>query len=184
MKIIAGLGNPGKKYLRTRHNLGFIVIDHFVKQYNTECTQKKFRSLFCKMTIGSEDVVLLKPQTFMNLSGIAVKEALNMYKCAPSDVMIVCDDLDLPFSKIRIRRTGGCGGHRGLESVTAYLGNNNFARLRMGIGKDKGENASNFVLSTFSEEEETKIPGFLDVACIALKTWITEGAEVCMNKYN
>ncbi|MDO8142661.1 MAG: aminoacyl-tRNA hydrolase, partial [Candidatus Brocadiales bacterium] len=107
MKIIVGLGNPGEKYLKTRHNLGFMVIDRLAQQLEMEYTQKKFQSLFCKKSVEQEEIVLLKPQTFMNLSGIAVKEAVDMYKCSLQDLVVICDDLDIPSGKIRIRRSGG-----------------------------------------------------------------------------
>lgn len=183
MKIIVGLGNPGKKYLRTRHNMGFMVIDKLSQQLEMECIQNKFQSLFCKKA-DQEEIILLKPQTFMNLSGIAVKEAANMYKCQIQDIMIVCDDLDLPLGKLRIRRTGGCGGHRGLESVAASLGTTDFPRLRMGIGRPKFKDTSGFVLSVFSAEEDVVIAESIEEACRALKTWVYEGIESCMNKYN
>ncbi|MCF6150093.1 MAG: aminoacyl-tRNA hydrolase [Candidatus Kuenenia sp.] len=184
MKIIVGLGNPGTKYLRTRHNLGFMVIDKFSRQLEMECIQNKFQSLFCKKKVGEEEIILLKPQTFMNLSGIAVKEAVNMYKCQIQDTIIVCDDLDLPLGKLRIRRTGGCGGHRGLESVAASLGTTDFPRLRIGIGRPKFKDTSGFVLSVFSAEEDVVIAESLEEACRALKTWVSDGIEGCMNKYN
>ena len=112
MKMIVGLGNPGEKYLRTRHNLGFMVIDEFFQQLGMGGFQHKFKSLFCKKEVEHEEIILLKPQTFMNLSGIAVQEVANMYKCQTRDIMVICDDLDLPFGKLRIRRAGGCGPAR------------------------------------------------------------------------
>ncbi|MBM4054770.1 MAG: aminoacyl-tRNA hydrolase [Planctomycetes bacterium] len=184
MKLIVGLGNPGEKYVKTRHNLGFMVINKLSQQLEMECSQNKFQSLFCKKKVEQEEIILLKPQTFMNLSGAAVKEAASMYKCQVQDIMVVCDDLDLPLGKLRIRRTGGCGGHRGLESVAAYLGTTDFSRLRIGIGRPKSNDTSSFVLSMFSEEEDGVIAESLEDACQALKTWIYDGMESCMNKYN
>ncbi|OHB71670.1 MAG: aminoacyl-tRNA hydrolase [Planctomycetes bacterium RBG_16_41_13] len=184
MKMIVGLGNPGEKYLRTRHNLGFMVIDEFSQKLGMGGFQHKFQSLFCKKEVEHEEIILLKPQTFMNLSGIAVQEVANMYKCQTRDIMVICDDLDLPFGKLRIRRAGGCGGHRGLESVAASLGTADFPRLRIGIGRPKFNDTSRFVLSMFSSEEDVEIAKSLEEACKALKTWVYNGIESCMNEYN
>ncbi|MDE1888656.1 MAG: aminoacyl-tRNA hydrolase [Planctomycetota bacterium] len=185
MKIIVGLGNPEKKYLRTRHNLGFMVVDHLAQQLEMECNQKKFQSLFCKKAIKEDgEIILLKPQAFMNLSGIAVKEVVDMYKCALQDIMVVCDDLDLPLGKMRIRRNGGCGGHRGLESIAACLGTTEFSRLRVGIGRPTVGDASDYVLSVFSEKDEAVVMKALEEASQALKIWVFEGIEACMNAFN
>lgn len=184
MKIIVGLGNPGEKYLKTRHNFGFMVIDRLAQQLETECSQKKFQSFFCKKSVEQEEIILLKPQTFMNLSGVAVREAVDMYKCALQNLMVVCDDLDLPLGKIRIRRNGGCGGHRGLESVAASMGSTGFPRLKIGIGRPAAGEPGNYVLSVFSREEEAVAAEAIGKACQALKTWIFEGIDACMNKFN
>lgn len=184
MKIIVGLGNPGTKYEKMRHNLGFMVIDQFALQFDMECNSKRFQSLFGKKTREDEEIIVLKPQTFMNLSGVAVKEAVNMYKCALQDLMVIGDDLDIPLGKIRIRRCGGCGGHRGLESVAASLGSTDFPRLRVGIGRPSVGDPADYVLSAFSKEEEALVRESLDKACQALKIWIFEGIEACMNKFN
>ncbi len=184
MKIIVGLGNPGEKYVKTRHNFGFMVIGRLAQQFEIECNQKKFQSFFCKKAIGQEEIILLKPQTFMNLSGVAVREVVNMYKCALQDIMVVCDDLDLPLGKIRIRRNGGCGGHRGLESIAASFVSTDFPRLKVGIGRPVAGCLSDYVLSAFSREEESVVAETTEKACQALKTWIFEGIEACMNKFN
>ncbi|MFN3531025.1 MAG: aminoacyl-tRNA hydrolase [Candidatus Brocadia sp.] len=184
MKIIVGLGNPGERYLKTRHNFGFMVIDRLALQLEMECNQKKFQSFFCKKTIGQEEIILLKPQTFMNLSGVAVREAVDMYKCALQNLMVVCDDLDLPLGKIRIRRNGGCGGHRGLESVAASLGSTGFPRLKIGIGRPTAGDPVDYVLSPFPREEEIVASEAIEKACQALETWIFEGIDACMNKFN
>jgi PTH1 family peptidyl-tRNA hydrolase len=184
MKIIVGLGNPGEKYVKTRHNFGFMVIDRLAQQLEMGCNQKKFRSFFCKKTVEQEEIILLKPQTFMNMSGVAVREAVDMYKCALHDLMVVCDDLDLPLGKIRIRRTGGCGGHRGLESIAASLGSTSFSRLRVGIGRPAVGDTRDYVLSVFSKEEEAIVAEITEKACQALKVWVFEGIDACMNKFN
>ena len=184
MKIIVGLGNPGEKYLKTRHNLGFMVVDRLARRLEMECTQKKFQSLFCKKSVDQEEIVLLKPQTFMNLSGVAVKEAVDMYKCSLQGLMVICDDLDMPPGKIRIRRSGGCGGHRGLASIAGRLGSTDFSRLRIGIGRPVDGDPSDYVLSPFSKEEERVKEEAIEKACQALKTWMFEGVDACMNKFN
>lgn len=183
MKILVGLGNPGQKYCNTRHNVGFMVIDRFAQQFEMECAQKKFQSLFCKKTV-KEELVLLKPQTFMNLSGVAVKEVVDMYKCSPQDVIAVCDDLDLPPGKLRVRRNGGSGGHRGVESIAARLGTQNFSRLKIGIGRPAVGESRDYVLSAFLKQEEPLISEAIEKACLALQAWIFEGVDVCMNTFN
>ena len=184
MKIIVGLGNPGERYLKTRHNFGFMVIDRFAWYLETECRQKNFHSLFCKKAMQGEEIILLKPQTFMNMSGGAVKEAFAFYKFALHDLMVVCDDLDLPVGKIRVKRDGGSGGHRGLESIALSLGDPGFSRLRIGIGRPPAGNTSNYVLSPFSRDEESAVHEAIEKACLVLKSWIFEGVETCMNKFN
>ncbi|MEP9410626.1 MAG: aminoacyl-tRNA hydrolase [Candidatus Brocadia sp.] len=184
MKIIVGLGNPGEKYLKTRHNFGFMVIDRLAQQLEIECSQKKFQSFFCKKSVGDEEIILLKPQTFMNLSGVAVREVADMYKCALQNLMVVCDDLDLPLGRIRIRRSSGCGGHRGLESIASSLGSTGFPRLKIGIGRPAAGDPGDYVLSAFSREEEVIATEAIEKACNALKTWIFEGIDACMNKFN
>mgnify|MGYP003487737948 CR=1 FL=1 len=184
MKIIAGLGNPGERYLKTRHNFGFMVIDRFAWHLETECSQNKFQSFFCKKAIEKEEIILLKPQTFMNMSGRAVKEAFAFYKCELHDLMVVCDDLDLPPGKIRVKRNGGSGGHRGLESIALSLGDSGFSRLRIGIGRPPAGDSSSYVLSPFSGDEESVVHEATEKACQVLKTWIFEGVETCMNKFN
>ena len=184
MKILVGLGNPGQKYSNTRHNVGFMVIDRLARQLGMECTQRKFQALFCKKTVKEEELVLLKPQTFMNLSGIAVKEVVDMYKCLPQDVMAVCDDLDLPPGKLRVRRSGGSGGHRGLESIAAKLGTRNFSRLKIGIGRPAVGDPGDYVLSAFLQQEESAISEAIENACLALQTWLFDGIDVCMNTFN
>lgn len=184
MKIIVGLGNPGEKYFKTRHNVGFMVIDHFSLQLEMGYAQKKFHSLFYKKSVAQEELVLINPQTFMNLSGSAVKEVVDMYKVSLQDIMVVCDDLDLPLGKLRVRRSGGSGGHRGVESLIACLGSGDFSRLRVGIGRPVAGDASDYVLSRFSGEEYPVVNETLDKACLALKVWIFDGVEVCMNTFN
>lgn len=185
MKIIVGLGNPGERYLKTRHNMGFMVIDQFALLLGIDCNTKKFRSLFGKGTVENEEIILVKPQTFMNISGVAVRDVVNMYKCALQDLMVVYDDLDLPLGKIRIKRSGGSGGHRGLESIAASLGSTNFPRLRVGIGRPSvAGDPGHYVLSLFSKEEETVLIKALETACQAVKTWVVEGIDVCMNAFN
>ena len=164
--------------------MGFMVIDRLAQQLEMECIQKKFQSLFCKKSVDQEEIILLKPQTFMNSSGVAVKEAVDMYKCPLQDLMVICDDLDIPVGKIRIRRSGGCGGHRGLESIADRLGSTDFSRLKMGIGRPADGDPSDYVLSPFSKEEDHMKEEAIEEAYQALKTWMFEGIEACMNKFN
>lgn len=165
MKIITGLGNPGKEYQSTRHNVGFMVIDLLVKEQKiTDKWQKKFNSLFLK----SGALILLKPQTYMNLSGRAVRKAMDFYKITPQDILIVHDDIDLQEGILKQKKSGGDGGNRGIRSIIEHLGTKDFSRIKIGIGhpgdKDK---VSDYVLSKFEPQQDT-----LDNAVKRIKEWL------------
>jgi len=165
MKIITGLGNPGKEYQSTRHNVGFMVIDLLVKELGiTDKWQKKFNALFLK----SDDLVLLKPQTYMNLSGRAVRKAMDFYKVSAEDILIIHDDIDLQEGILKQKNSGGDGGNRGIRSIIEHLGTKDFSRIKIGIGhpgnKDK---VSDYVLSKFEPKQET-----LDNAVNKIKEWL------------
>ena len=157
MKIIAGLGNPGREYAVTRHNLGFMVIDEIARRLRVGNRRSRFRAELIEGFDGAERLVLVKPQTYMNLSGTSVAEALRWYKIPVSDLLVVADDIDLPFSTLRLRPKGGSGGHNGLKSVLAELGTDEFARLRLGIGRGRGE-ATGQVLGRFNPNEAQVLP--------------------------
>ncbi|HOD35923.1 MAG TPA: aminoacyl-tRNA hydrolase [Syntrophales bacterium] len=185
MKIIAGLGNPGDRYLFTRHNLGFMVADRLALTHNFSFRRKKFDALFAEGSLSGVPVILLKPQTFMNLSGKAVGPLVRFLKADPSDLVVVHDDLDLPFGTLRIKDGGGDGGHKGLQSVIEALGTDAFLRLRLGIGKPAAkELVEAYVLESFGKEEIDELPALLKRACSALMEILASGPRSAMNKFN
>jgi PTH1 family peptidyl-tRNA hydrolase len=183
MKAIVGLGNPGNQYAGTRHNIGFMVVDRLAHLHSAAAPKTRFKSLVTEVTIGTEKVVLLKPQTFMNLSGDAVRLMGSWYKLYADEILIVLDELDLPFGTLRLRERGSAGGHNGLSSVIQQLGTNEFPRLRVGIGRGRSA-ATAHVLSKFSEMETRELPDVIDRAVDACTIWVNEGAVVAMNKVN
>ncbi|MCX7982758.1 MAG: aminoacyl-tRNA hydrolase [Syntrophales bacterium] len=186
MKLIVGLGNPGLRYEMTRHNMGFLTIDRLTEDYGIEITQRGFQSLYGKGKFEDTQVILAKPQTYMNLSGQAVKKLFDYFKLNDSSNLIVIhDDLDLPFGTLRIRARGGHGGHRGLMSVIEHMGTSNFIRLRMGIGRPPVHIAADeYVLDRFSPVELDQLESLLKLASEAVFLTVTSGVETAMNKYN
>ena len=184
MKIIAGLGNPGTKYENTRHNAGFMAVDELADRLGLVFSQEKFSSQFAKGKINGEDVVLLKPQTYMNDSGIALRQCLDYYKASPQDVVILYDDLDLPVGKIRIRQKGSAGGHNGVKSVIHCIFTNEFDRIRIGIGKNPQIPMIGWVLGKFPSEQKQDLQTALDAAAKAAEDIILNGTMHAMNSYN
>lgn len=186
MYIIAGLGNPGREYSGTKHNIGFDVITHLSDKYNIALSKNGFKSKLGQGFIDGEKVMLMKPQTYMNLSGEAVGEAVSFYKAdAARELIIIQDDIDLPPGQIRIRTKGSAGGHNGIKSIISHLGNNEFIRIKAGVGgKPEGKELADYVLSGFDRETEPLIRKVLEVAGEAVLTIMKEGAEAAMNKYN
>jgi PTH1 family peptidyl-tRNA hydrolase len=183
MKAIVGLGNPGNQYAGTRHNVGFMVVDRIAATHNAPAAKSRFKSLVSEVTIGTEKVVLLKPQTYMNLSGDAVRLMGSWYKMYADEILIVLDELDLPFGTLRLRERGSAGGHNGLSSVIQQLGNSEFPRLRVGIGRGRSS-ATTQVLSKFSQEEQQELPFVVENAVNACSIWLQEGAVTAMNQIN
>lgn len=183
MKAIVGLGNPGNQYVGTRHNVGFMVVDRLIARHGAPPPKTRFKSLVTEVQIGNEKVVLLKPQTFMNLSGDAVRLMGSWYKLYADEILVVLDELDLPFGTMRLRERGSAGGHNGLSSVIQQLGTNEFPRLRVGIGRGRSQ-ATAHVLSKFSDEESRGLPGVVDRAADASELWVREGAVATMNAVN
>jgi len=185
VKLIVGLGNPGKKYQGTRHNLGFLVIDRLA-QRNHFVIAKKFRdSLIGEWFHSDETIVLAKPQTFMNRSGEAVKELLAEYRGTANDVVVVYDDLDLLFGRIRIRPQGSAGGHRGILSIQEHLAGAPFCRVRVGIGRPpEGIDAANYVLEPFSAAELDALGEIIDRAAASVECLVTDGVERAMGRFN
>ncbi len=184
MKILVGLGNPGSAYEGTRHNIGFRVVDRLAEESRISLSQKRFKALFGKGSIRSREVVLVKPLTFMNLSGQAVREVLAFYKRAIGDLVVIHDDLDLPFGALRIKRWGGDGGHQGIRSIIDALGGDNFLRLKVGIGRPPDRlDPADYVLSRFQEGEERSLAEIISQAAECVSVMISEGIETAMNRY-
>lgn len=185
MKIVVGLGNPGQEYQSTRHNLGFKVVDRFVKENSLVFSRKKFKSDIASGTIAGEKIVIAKPQTFMNLSGEAVGPLVHFYKCPPSELLVVFDDVDLPFGKLRLRPGGGAGGHNGIKSIISHLGTDAFPRLRLGIrGETHRGDLSSYVLNRFTSEEKDKLDSILSKACSAVEAVLSGPFDETMNRFN
>jgi PTH1 family peptidyl-tRNA hydrolase len=183
MKVVVGLGNPGREYTRTRHNVGFMVVERIKSQLAFTVERKRFRSNLIEGHLDGEKIVLVEPQTFMNLSGQAVREVLNWYKVAKNDLLIVYDDIDLPFGSLRLRADGSAGGHNGMRSVIDYVGTDKVARLKVGVGRPRSTTIGH-VLSRFNEEEESELPTILDRSADAVRAWIKSGAIAAMNEFN
>ena len=183
MKIVVGLGNPGREYAATRHNLGFMVVDELARRHTASERRNRFRSDLVEIFDEGEKVVLLKPRTYMNLSGSAVREAVSWYKAALDDVLVVVDDIDLPFGGMRLRAKGGSGGHNGLRSIIAELGVDAFARMRIGIGRGPGH-ATRQVLSRFTAEEERILTSVIEAAADCVLEWERHGIVSAMNRCN
>lgn len=184
MKIVVGLGNPGPKYSRTRHNVGFMVVERLAKKLRIKVETKCFHALTGEKAVNSENLLLVKPLTYVNESGRTVKEIQKNYSCSFDSIMVICDDLNLPLGKLRIRRTGSSGGHNGLESIIFHLESKAFPRLRIGIGRTLHGEAREYVLSPFLKEEEEALERALERTCEALLEWIRGGIEECMKKFN
>jgi PTH1 family peptidyl-tRNA hydrolase len=184
MKLIAGLGNKGKEYDKTRHNVGFIFLDYFYDDLKIKSIEKNKLSVFFKKTINNEKVLFLKPSTYMNLSGKAVCFFANKYKISVSDVLIIHDDIDLPFAKIKIKKGGGDAGHKGIKSITEELGHDDFCRIRIGIGRpeEKGMEAD-YVLDKFTKEEEKMFVEKFPVVKDFVYNWITYGYEKAAGRF-
>ena len=185
MYIIAGLGNPDLKYDRTRHNIGFRMIDALAEKHGISISEKKHKGLIGKGMIGGEKVILVKPLTYMNLSGDCIREAADYYKVEPEQIIVLFDDISLDVGKLRIRKKGSAGGHNGIKSIIASLGSDNFPRLKFGVGdKPKNMDLADYVLGHFGKEDEETVNGKLGTVCDAVECMIKEGPEGAMNKYN
>ena len=183
MKLIVGLGNPGKKYDGTRHNIGFMCIDLLADRLGVDLKKIKFESLTAETTYQGEKVLLLKPQTFMNLSGNAVRKAMNYYNLSPEDILVIYDDIDIDFGSLRLRKKGGPGTHNGMKDIVLKLGSEDFPRLRLGIGTPRGDLVG-YVLSTFNAHEKSELEDLLMRGADACEDVITKGIELAMNRNN
>ncbi len=183
MRIVVGLGNPGREYAATRHNVGFMVIDELARRHGPVSWRKRFRSEIGEVMFAGQKLVLVKPQTFMNLSGAAVREAINWYHIPIEETIVVSDDLDIPFVTLRMRGKGSAGGHNGLASIIEQLGTTEIPRLKIGIGRGRSS-ASAHVLSRFSIEQERELAELISRATDAVEIWIRDGLVAAMNAAN
>ena len=184
MKVIVGLGNPGPQYAETRHNIGFLLVD-LLAEVNKLQFRAKFQGLWSEGNIEGERIFLLKPQTFMNLSGRSVRELINFYKISGDDLLIVHDDMDLSLGKIRLRDQGSAGGHNGIKSILAELGTERFGRLKLGVGRPPRDfDPARYVLSPFAEDEMKPLDEVLGRAEKATNLWIKGEIDRAMNLYH
>ena len=185
MTVIAGLGNPGKEYDKTKHNVGFWVIDQLAKEYNIDVTKFKHKALIGDGVIAGKKVLLVKPQTYMNLSGESIREILKVYKIPIEQFYVIYDDTSLPLSSVRIREKGSAGGHNGIKNIIAHLNTDAFIRIKVGIGeKPNGWDLADYVLAKFSKDDEPLILSGVEKASHAIEILLTKGIVEAMNQTN
>ncbi len=186
MRLIVGLGNPGQEYRWTRHNMGFLVLDHLARKEGIQLARRRFQAIFGQGRISGGDVILAKPQTYMNLSGEAVGRLLRFFHIPPAELIVIHDDLDLPFGKIRIRRQSGHGGHQGVKNIIENLGNKDFARVKIGIGRpaNPAQDPADYVLAPLSREEREEAQEAASRAAEAVETLLSSGPEEAMNRFH
>ena len=185
MYAIIGLGNPTAKYEKTRHNIGFDVIDVLADKMSVEMKTKKHKAIIGQGFIGSEKVILVKPQTYMNLSGEAVRAVVDFYKINPeSDIIVIYDDVSLKTGQLRIRSKGSAGGHNGIKSIIAHLGTQTFKRIKVGVGADGDGDLVNYVLDKFNRDDRVVIDEAIENAASAAAVIILEGIDAAMNNFN
>lgn len=183
MILIVGLGNPGKQYEQTRHNIGFDVIDYMANKYNIDVNRKKFKGICGEGFIENKKVILLKPLTYMNLSGESIRELANFYKLEDDEIIVVYDDISLDIGRLRIREKGSAGGHNGIKSIIQNLGGDKFPRVKVGVGQPK-DNLVNHVLGKFSKEDREHIEKVIPVVSDAIVEIVKNDAKESMNKFN
>ena len=185
MYLIVGLGNPEEEYSKTRHNMGFYTINKISQQYNIEVKQNKFQALYGSGMIEKEKVILLKPQTYMNLSGNSVKEVVDFYKIEKEKILVIYDDMDIEPGKIKIRKKGSAGGHNGMKSIIQMIGTEEFPRIRVGIGRPiHKDDEINYVIGAIPEEDLKRLDEGIEKAQKAVEEILRNGVDSAMNKYN
>lgn len=184
MKIIAGLGNPGKEYENTKHNVGFLTIDILAEKYGIKVNKIKFKGLVGEGMIGTEKVILVKPQTYMNLSGQCIREIVAFYKLDMEDLVVIYDDIDLPMGNLRIRKKGSAGTHNGMRSIIYDLQDDGFPRVRVGIGGERKGDLANYVISGFSGDDRKLIEEAIVKAADAVTCLVEDGIDRAMVDYN
>ena len=183
MFLIVGLGNPGSQYEDTRHNIGFKVVDNIAKEYNIEINRQKFKGMCGEGFINGEKVILLKPTTYMNLSGESIREVVDFYKLSNEDILVIYDDISLDVGRLRIREKGSAGGHNGIKSIIAHLGTDIFPRIKVGVGQPNVD-LVNYVLGKFTKEEMEVLSESIDASTKAAKEIISSDVKTAMNIYN
>jgi len=183
--LFAGLGNPGPEYELTRHNIGFMVIDRLAERWDSPVRKHKYHAVYGLYNAEKFRAILIKPQTYMNRSGRAVKSFANYYQIPESRILVIFDDLDLPFGEIRIRKSGGSSGQKGMESIIQSLGTQNFPRMRVGIGRPPGKQSpADFILDEFKQRERESLDLLLDTCADAILTYLSDGIDKAMTRYN
>jgi peptidyl-tRNA hydrolase, PTH1 family len=183
--LIVGLGNPGREYENTRHNIGFMAVDALITRHNLGTPRKDRKALIYEGTIAGQSVLVIKPQTYMNLSGESVRPLLDFYKIALSNLMVLHDDMDIPLGTLRIRQTGSAGGQNGVKSIIQHLGTQDFARMRIGIGRPPGKQiARDYVLNPFRGDDAILAHEVVDTSANAVETWLRDGISTTMNRFN
>lgn len=184
MKIVVGLGNPGSRYDGTRHNVGFAVIDYLASGVGVGRFQSRFQAQVAEWIDDGTKVLLVKPETFMNLSGRSVRQVLDFYQVQPESLLVVCDDINLPLGKLRVRARGTHGGHNGLRDIQQHLGTTDYGRLRIGVDAPPRDGAVDHVLGRFRSAEKSVIEDAIQRAGQAVCVWLREGIQTCMNRFN
>jgi PTH1 family peptidyl-tRNA hydrolase len=184
MRVVVGLGNPGSKYHGTRHNVGFAVVDALAESPSAGRFQSRFQAQIAELMEGDQKVLLVKPETFMNLSGRCVRQIVDFYQLPLTDLLVVCDDVNLPLGRLRARAKGTHGGHNGLRDIQNHLSSTEYARLRIGVDAAEQGELTDHVLGRFRPSERPIIEDALSLAVQAVSVWIAQGIEVCMNRYN
>ena len=184
MKLIVGLGNPGKEYEKTKHNMGFMAIDEYAKSKNVNIDKTKFNGLFTIIKEDEEQIILLKPQEYINLSGDVIKRFVDFYKINIDDILIICDDLDTPLGKLKLKLKGSSGGHNGLKNIEANLKTKEYKRIKIGISNDKTRDTKDYVLSKLSKEENDIINQIIGLFPNIINDYLTMSFDNLMNKYN
>lgn len=184
MHLLVGLGNPGPKYETHRHNVGFMVIDELAERFRADPFREKFSGLFARAKLGDHEVVLLKPQTYMNVSGASVQKAQTFFKVPLENIVVIHDELDHDFGLLRVKLGGGTAGHNGLKSIVAECGGPDFPRIRVGIGRPRSGSTERHVLSDFSQDECNQLAGVLERASLAAADVVQRGTQAAMNKHN
>ena len=184
--LIAGLGNPGAEYEKTRHNTGFMTLDLLAARLQVKVSKERFKALTAQADFGGQRLFLMKPLTYMNASGIAIEAAAHFYKIPPERVLVLFDDISLPVGKLRIRKNGSAGGHNGLKSIINMLGSQDFPRIKIGVGKKPhpDDDLADWVLGKFSPEDQKLVAQAAETACDAIECILTQGMDRAMNRYN